>query len=63
VEAEARYGTVDSNLRDIQVADDGRTASGVLGRRNRPAIQIKSGRDVYLREAVQAKPRVNTEGG
>lgn len=48
VEAVARFGSVESDLPEVRVSDDGKYGNGVLGGANQPVISIDSGGAVYI---------------
>ena len=54
VEARAPYGRIESRVPGVQVADDGKSASGVLRRTPRPTVQVVAGGDLYLSMTAQA---------
>ncbi len=54
IDAEAPYGRIEASHPDIRVTADGNFASGVLGRRNQPVIDIKSGADLFLKTPGRA---------
>ena len=54
VEARAPYGRIESRVPGVQVADDAKSASGVLRRMPRPTVQIVAGGDLYLSLTAQA---------
>jgi hypothetical protein len=58
VEAKTRYGDIESDFPEIVVADDGRSADGILNRRNRPLVQVEAHGTVRLRSAdsVEEEP-------
>ncbi len=58
VEVESSFGRVRSELPNVRVSDDERFASGVLGRVNRPTIQVKSAGDVLVTShGARGRPR------
>ena len=50
VEGQAPYGRIESDFDGVRVSDDGKNASGVIGRTNRPTVTVKAGGNIYLRE-------------
>ncbi len=54
IDAEAPYGRIEADHPDIRVTADGNFASGVLGRRNQPVIEVKSGADLFLKTPGRA---------
>ncbi len=61
IDAEAPYGRIEAEHPDIRVTADGNFASGVLGRRNQPVIEVKSGADLFLK--TRARARANRPQG
>ncbi len=56
IDAEAPYGRIEANHPDIRVTADGNFASGILGRRNQPVIEVKSGADLFLKTLGSGNP-------
>ncbi len=52
VEAETDFGRIESNINGVAVSDGGKQATGVVRRRVRPRLSIKSGGDVFLNSSV-----------
>ena len=62
VKAESRYGQIESSLEAIQIADDGKSATGVLGRSERPVIQVRAGGDLQIAPSAGAARRSPPKG-
>ncbi len=48
VEAETRFGRVETDLPKVRVLDDGRSAQGIVGNAGRPVVRVESAGDVFL---------------
>jgi hypothetical protein len=44
----SRFGRIESSIGTVRVSDDGNSASGVLGKSEKPLIEVKSGGNVYV---------------
>ena len=63
LEVEAKAGRIESSVAGVRVTDDGNFASGLLGRANRPTIQVKAGANVYIATAGPGKAPTSGAGG
>jgi DUF4097 and DUF4098 domain-containing protein YvlB len=48
LQIESRFGRVESSVGTVRISDDGSSAAGVLGRSEKPLIDVKSGGNVYV---------------
>ena len=48
VEAESSFGQVESSVDTVRVIDDGKRASGVIGRSNKPLVNVKAANNITI---------------
>lgn len=61
IDASSGFGRIESNLPGVAVSDDGGRASGMLNRRGRPRVKVRS--DGSLRLTVEPKRREKEDEG